>query len=114
MTQLPIWTDDGDRCATAYMIPKSKEDIAQRGRAYVQWARWSNGMFGRTPDYKNASLMAFAGATEFLAQGTKGQADFAGNMTTFYKLARKKRQGSYPYAGQPDVQFSTSCIGKVQ
>lgn len=104
--------DDGDRCATAYMIPKSKEDIAQRGRAYVQWARWSNGMFGRTPDYKNASLMAFAGATEFLAQGTKGQADFAGNMTTFYKLARKNDKVLTHTLVNPTFNFQQAASGK--
>lgn len=80
---------DGDRCAKAFQIPRSKEDILERGKAYYEWAKWSNGMFGRTPDYKNASLMAFASATDFLAQGTKGQTDFAQNMINFYDYVRK-------------------------
>ncbi len=82
---------DGDRCAMAFMPPKSIEDIKARGRAYYEWATWSNGMFGRTPDYKNASMMAFAHAPGFLEQGTKGPGGkaMASNMVNFYNHARK-------------------------
>jgi 4-hydroxyphenylacetate 3-monooxygenase len=81
--------DDGDRCGLAFKFLKSVEDIADRGKAYYEWATWSNGMFGRTPDDKNASVMAFAAASDFLAQGTKGQADFAKNMVDYYDYVRK-------------------------
>jgi 4-hydroxyphenylacetate 3-monooxygenase len=63
----------GIRCAISHMVPKSKDDVVRRGRAFYEWATWSNGMFGRTPDYKNASVMAFAHAPGFLAQGSKGR-----------------------------------------
>ena len=59
--------EDGDRCATSFMVPKSKEDVKARGRAFYEWATWSHGMFGRTPDYKNASIMAFAANADYLA-----------------------------------------------
>ena len=78
--------DDGDRCATSFLIPKSKADIERRGAAFYEWAKWSNGMFGRTPDYKNSSVMAFAAASEFL--GT-GQAAFSENMVRYYDYVRK-------------------------
>ena len=104
--------EDGDRCAMAYQIPKSKEDIAARGRAYTQWARWSNGMFGRTPDYKNASLMSFASATKFLAQGTKGQADFATNMVNFYDSARKNDKVLTHTLVNPAINFQQAASGK--
>ncbi|MEM1299785.1 MAG: 4-hydroxyphenylacetate 3-monooxygenase, oxygenase component [Pseudomonadota bacterium] len=81
--------EDGDTCAKSFQIPKSVDDIKARGRAFYEWATWSNGMFGRTPDYKNASVMAFAAASDFLAQGTEGQTDFAANMHAFYRHARK-------------------------
>jgi 4-hydroxyphenylacetate 3-monooxygenase len=80
---------DGHRIATAFLPPKSKEDVAQRGRAYYEWATWSNGMFGRTPDYKNASVMAFAHALPFLSQGKSDYTDFAANMTNYYNYIRK-------------------------
>ena len=103
---------DGDRCAMAYKIPKSKEDILARGRAYYEWAKWSNGMFGRTPDYKNASLMAFASATSFLAQGTKSNADFASNMTSFYNFARKNDKVLTHTLVNPSVNFQQATSGK--
>lgn len=80
--------EQGVRCARAYQIPKSAGDIVARGQSYATWAKWSNGMFGRTPDYKNASVMAFAAAAGFLGQGHKGQADFAKNMVAFYDESR--------------------------
>lgn len=86
--------EDGDRCARAFQIPKSKEDVKARGRSYYEWAKWSNGMFGRTPDYKNASVMAFASATGFLEQGTKGPGgeQMARNMVDFYDHVKKNDQ----------------------
>ena len=32
--------DDGDRCATSFLIPKSKVDIEKRGAAFYEWATW--------------------------------------------------------------------------
>ncbi len=104
--------DDGLRCAMAYQMPKSIEDVKARGRAYYEWATWSNGMFGRTPDYKNASLMAFASATEFLAQGTKGQADFATNMRNFYDFARRNDQVLTHTLVNPTFNFQQAASGK--
>ncbi len=80
--------ENGTRCGMSFMKPKSIEDVKARGAAFYEWATWSNGMFGRTPDYKNASVMSFASATAFLAQNTKGQGDYATNMTRFYDHVR--------------------------
>ncbi len=104
--------DDGDRCAMAYKRPTSVEDIKARGRAYYEWATWSNGMFGRTPDYKNASVMAFAHATDFLAQGTKGNTDFAKNMVDFYDFARKNDKVLTHTLVNPAVNFQQAAAGK--
>lgn len=104
--------DDGTRCAMAYKRPTSKEDVKSRGRAYYEWAKWSNGMFGRTPDYKNASVMAFAHATDFLAQGTKGQADFAKNMVEYYHYARKNDKVLTHTLVNPSVNFQQAASGK--
>ena len=104
--------EDGDRCAMAYQRPRSVDDVKVRGRAYTQWAKWSNGMFGRTPDYKNASLMAFASATSFLAQGTKGNADFAANMTAFYDYTRKNDKVLTHTLVNPTYNFQQAASGK--
>jgi 4-hydroxyphenylacetate 3-monooxygenase len=79
------YQEDGKTFATSYMIPKSKDDIVKRGESFYEWAKWSNGMFGRTPDYKNASVMAFAASADFL---TEGRPEFAENMRNYYEYIR--------------------------
>ncbi len=103
---------DGERCARAFQIPRSREDVLARGRAYYEWATWSNGMFGRTPDYKNASVMAFAAASDFLAQGTKGQADFAKNMLAFYDYVRKNDKVLTHTLVNPSTSHQQASSGK--
>ena len=80
------YEEDGKRYATSLLIPKSRADIVKRGNAFYEWATWSNGMFGRTPDYKNASVMAFGSASEFLAQD---RPEFAENMRNYYQFVRE-------------------------
>jgi 4-hydroxyphenylacetate 3-monooxygenase len=84
------YTQDGEeRFCMSFLLPESKEDVARRGAAFYEWARWSNGMFGRTPDYKNSSVMAFAGAASFL-EGEGGRPEFAANMRAYYDKARSE------------------------
>lgn len=78
-----------ERYNISFLQPRTQPDVVRRGAAFYEWAKWSNGMFGRTPDYKNASVMAFAGAADFLA-GEGGKAQFAENMRNYYELARSQ------------------------
>ena len=81
--------EEDNRCGMAFMRPQSVEDVKARGQSYYEWATWSNGMFGRTPDDKNASLRSFAAAADgFLTQGDNQATAFAENMKSFYKQAR--------------------------
>ena len=82
--------EDGDRCATSFLIPKSEKDVKRRGASFYEWASWSAGMLGRTPDYKNASVMSFAAANAFLG---KGETNFSENMVNFYNEIRKGDKG---------------------
>jgi 4-hydroxyphenylacetate 3-monooxygenase len=79
------YKENGDTYATSFMIPKSVDDIKKRGESAYEWARWSNGMFGRTPDYKNASVMAFAASAKFLEEG---RPEFAENMRNYYEYVK--------------------------
>lgn len=88
LRELLTFEDEGERFATSFLIPRTPADIKRRGAAFYEWAKWSNGMLGRTPDYKNSSLMAFAGAAEFL-NGGEGIRDFAKSMRNYYKEARR-------------------------
>jgi 4-hydroxyphenylacetate 3-monooxygenase len=85
LSDILTYEEDGERIAMSFLPPKSPDDVRRRGAAYYEWARWSNGMLGRTPDYKNASIMAFGTAAEFLGQG---RTDYASNMRDYYKDVR--------------------------
>ena len=82
------FVEAGERYPIAFLLPRTPEDVRRRGAAFYEWAKWSNGMFGRTPDYKNSSVMAFAGAAEFLNE-SPGPVDFAANMRAYYEEARR-------------------------
>ncbi|MEM7404146.1 MAG: 4-hydroxyphenylacetate 3-monooxygenase, oxygenase component [Pseudomonadota bacterium] len=79
------YEEEGKRFGMSFKVPNDKDDIKARGAAFYEWAKWSHGMFGRTPDYKNASIMAFHAAADFLAEG---RPEFADNMRNFYAHVR--------------------------
>lgn len=91
LRDLLTYAENGERYPMSFLQPRTAEDVRRRGAACYEWAKWSNGMFGRTPDYKNASVMAFAAAAEFLNENRGGgDPDFAANMRAYYERARRK------------------------
>ncbi len=107
------WRDEtGERCAMSFLIPRSIEDVKKRGEAFRIWANWSAGMFGRTPDYKNASITAFAAAREFLEQEVPGQADFAANMVSFYDDVRRNDKILTHTLVNPQKNFELARTGR--
>jgi 4-hydroxyphenylacetate 3-monooxygenase len=103
------YEENGERFAMSFLIPRSKEDIQRRGAAFYAWATWSNGMFGRTPDYKNASVMAFAGAADFLAQG---RPEFAHNMRRYYDEVRRGDKVLTHTLVNPQISYRLAQEGK--
>ncbi len=85
-SQLSYCEAGNERYAMSFLQPKSVADVARRGAAFYDWAKWSNGMMGRTPDYLNCSFMAFAGAADYFAQC---RPQFADNVRNYYKRIRK-------------------------
>ncbi|RUL51914.1 4-hydroxyphenylacetate 3-monooxygenase, oxygenase component [Lysinibacillus antri] len=82
-----ISPESGDPIGLSYMQPKSKEDLLIRRKMFEQWAKQTSGMMGRSPDYLNTVLMAFASSASFL-DGKENC--FPQNLITFYKTAREK------------------------
>lgn len=77
----------GDQVGLSYLQPKTKEDLTNRRAMIQQWALSNNGMMGRSPDYMNTMLMAFAASAEFL----RGKENcFPENIVNFYEYAREK------------------------
>ena len=70
----------------SYLQPKTKEDLVKRREMIQQWARSNNGLMGRSPDYMNTALMAFASSSELL----KGKKNcFPEHLQSFYEYARE-------------------------
>ncbi|MBL4720457.1 MAG: 4-hydroxyphenylacetate 3-monooxygenase, oxygenase component [Alphaproteobacteria bacterium] len=109
LSDLITYEEDGERIAMSFLPPKTPEDLRRRGAAYYEWARWSNGMLGRTPDYKNASIMAFGTAAEFLGQG---RSDFAANMRAYYDEVRKGDKVLTHTLVNPQISLELAREGK--
>ena len=101
--------ENGKRIATSFLVPKSKEDVIRRGEAFYEWAKWSNGMLGRTPDYKNASITAFYGGASLLEESSK---EYAQNMRNYYHYASTNDKVLTHSLLNPTVNFELSKEGK--
>lgn len=70
---------------TAFAPPQSYEDLLARREAYHAWATASFGLLGRSPDFLNTTLMAFADEPGIFARlGDR----YAGNVQRYYEYAR--------------------------
>ncbi|WP_050181031.1 4-hydroxyphenylacetate 3-monooxygenase, oxygenase component [Domibacillus robiginosus] len=70
----------------SYLQPKTKEDLTKRRAMAQQWALSNNGMMGRSPDYMNTMLMAFAASSNWL---TGKENCFPKRLLKFYEYARE-------------------------
>jgi 4-hydroxyphenylacetate 3-monooxygenase len=76
----------GERVGTSFLQPKTQNDLEKRHKMMKNWADYSGGMLGRTPDYLNSDLMALASASKFF-----GRKDprFGQNVTKYYEFVRE-------------------------
>ena len=77
----------GDRVGTSFLVPEAPGDLERRRAAMSTWARYSNGMLGRTGDYLNSGLMALSQAQDWFARADPA---FAGNIAAYYELVREQ------------------------
>ncbi|WP_407269989.1 4-hydroxyphenylacetate 3-monooxygenase, oxygenase component [Radiobacillus sp. PE A8.2] len=76
-----------DKIGTSFLQPRTISDLHKRRNMIQHWAKKSAGMMGRSPDYMNTVLMAFASSAEFL-RGKKNC--FPDNLIEFYEHAREE------------------------
>ncbi|MFA1818790.1 4-hydroxyphenylacetate 3-monooxygenase, oxygenase component [Virgibacillus oceani] len=77
----------GNRIGTSYLKPTSKDELKKRSKMIQAWAKLTNGMLGRSPDYMNTVIMALAASAHLL----KGKENcFPDNLLNFYEYAREK------------------------
>jgi aromatic ring hydroxylase len=60
--------EDGERIGTAFIEPRTKQELRQVARAYAAWAEVSSGFMGRSPDYMNTCLSALGTASKGLEE----------------------------------------------
>jgi anthranilate 3-monooxygenase (FAD) / 4-hydroxyphenylacetate 3-monooxygenase len=74
-----------DRFGTSFLIPRTYGDLVRRRDGFRIWAGDTFGLMGRSPDFLNCTLAAFADAADVFARG--GQR-FADNVLRYYEHAR--------------------------
>ncbi|MCZ8535917.1 4-hydroxyphenylacetate 3-monooxygenase, oxygenase component [Paenisporosarcina quisquiliarum] len=82
-----ISPDTNKPTGLSYLKPKTKEDIVKRRKMMEHWARQTKGMMGRSPDYINSVIMAFASSASFLKGKEKC---FPENIQSVYESAMSK------------------------
>lgn len=69
---------------TAWLVPRSVEDLEARRRAHAAWQERTFGLMGRTPDHVAAFLAAFAGRADVFGRGGRR---FEVNVRDYYRRA---------------------------
>jgi anthranilate 3-monooxygenase (FAD) / 4-hydroxyphenylacetate 3-monooxygenase len=77
----------GERVGTAFMMSHSHADLVKRHKAFQLWAESSFGLLGRSPDFLNTTVMAFAESPGvFQEMGPR----FADNIRRYYEHVREQ------------------------
>ena len=81
--------DDGSRMVNVtHLIPRAREDLERRRRAFELVAALSGGTMGRTPDYLNVTFACFAGRSDVWAR--RGHEQLAENLVAYQALMRDR------------------------
>lgn len=78
--------DSGRLINVTHLIPREREDLVRRRRAFELVAALSGGVMGRTPDYLNVTFACFAGRSEVWAR--RGNDALASNLVAYQSFMR--------------------------
>ncbi len=74
------------KAGRSFMIPKTKNELKSISKMMKRWADQSGGMMGRSPDYLNRAMSAYAGGWQFLAEQDPR---FGENAKTYHAYLRE-------------------------
>jgi anthranilate 3-monooxygenase (FAD)/4-hydroxyphenylacetate 3-monooxygenase len=77
--------ETGERAGIAFMPARTSGDLTRRREAYYHWASMNFGLMGRSPDFLNTCLLAFAEARAVFGRGGQRYAD---NIVKYYEHIR--------------------------
>ena len=78
--------ETGDDVGMSFLMPRSVDDVARRGAAFAVWAEATGGLMGRSPDFVNSAVTAFASAPDFFAEGDPR---FGRNIVAYHDHCRR-------------------------
>ena len=79
MTFKTEWGTEGNK---VFLIPRKKEELAERHDAIYKWASLTHGFVGRSPDHVGGFLAGFASNPSLFS---KGETNFSENVSNFYR-----------------------------
>jgi 4-hydroxyphenylacetate 3-monooxygenase oxygenase component len=82
----PSPDDDSLLVNVTHLIPRAREDLERRRRAFEMVAALSGGVMGRTPDYLNVTFACFAGRSDVWAR--RGNEQGAANLVAYQAQMR--------------------------
>jgi 4-hydroxyphenylacetate 3-monooxygenase len=76
----------GDPVGLSFIMPRDVEDLARRRNMMRNWAKFSCGMMGRTPDFLNVAVMSMAAASDYSGLN---RPEFKENIQNYYEYIRE-------------------------
>lgn len=76
----------GEPVGLSFMTPRTRDDLPRIRAMLKRWADYSGGMMGRSPDFLNRSLMAYANAADYMAEN---RPEFGANVKAYYEYVRE-------------------------
>jgi 4-hydroxyphenylacetate 3-monooxygenase len=77
----------GERVGLSHIQPRSADDLVRRRKMVRTWAKFSAGMFGRSPDFMNTMVMGCAANADYFAHNDPA---YGRNIQRFYEEVREK------------------------
>ena len=96
----------GERVGTSFIQPKTKDDLVIRRKMMQEWAVYTGGMMGRSPDYINVGIMAYGAAADMFGMQ---EAQYKENMIRYYEYCRENDLSLTHTLIQPQVNRGVSA-----
>ncbi len=96
----------GERVGTSFIQPRSKEELMMRRQMMQEWAVYTGGMMGRSPDYINVGIMAYGAAADMFG---KQDEQYKQNMIRYYEHCRENDLSLTHTLIQPQVNRGVSA-----
>ncbi|WP_462405516.1 4-hydroxyphenylacetate 3-monooxygenase, oxygenase component [Gracilibacillus sp. Marseille-QA3620] len=96
----------GERVGTSFIQPRTKEELMMRRQMMQEWAVYTGGMMGRSPDYINVGIMAYGVAADMFV---KQDEQYKQNMIRYYEYCRENDLSLTHTLIQPQVNRGVSA-----